>query len=296
MSKCYHVFTHNDFDGAVSLLTLMWARPESTFHYFPVSNLNIVEKVKENINNCYNDPSIFVLDLSLREEFIPFFNKKNVTIIDHHKSSLKFVDKFDKAKLLIKEYSSNALLVRKLLADSSPELSTEQKMLIALADDFDCFRLSLPDSYDLNILFWSEYRNRFSDFINDYKNGFKGITPSQRRAIDFIKKEANEIADKIPLFAGQINIGGKIKNVLAGMTDKMMPQVMDSIVVKHKPDVLFFINTKSEKVSIRQYTKDDPANILAFAEKICEGGGHEYAAGGKITPLFMEVTKNLKPL
>jgi oligoribonuclease NrnB/cAMP/cGMP phosphodiesterase (DHH superfamily) len=296
MSKCYHVFTHNDLDGAVSLLTLMWSRPNDTFHYFPVNNLDVIDKIRDNISNTHNKPTTFVLDLALREEFLPFLNESNITIIDHHKTSEKFVSKFNKSKVLCKEYSSNALLVRKIFAESSPELTQEQKMLIALADDFDSYKLQIPDSYDLNILFWSQYRNKFSEFIKDYSKGFKKITPEQRRAIDFIKKEASNEAEKIPLFYGELTIGGKQKKVYAGMVERIVPQVMDLLIQKYAPDIFFFINTKNEKVSIRQCTKTDPIDVGAFAERICEGGGHEYAAGGKITPLFMEVTKNLKPL
>ena len=62
------------------------------------------------------------------------------------------------------------------------------------------------------------------------------------------------------------------------------------------PHFLFFINIKSEKVSLRQCNNIDPVNMGSFAEKICEGGGHLMAAGGLLTPLFMEVCKNLKRL
>jgi len=296
MSKCYHVFTHNDLDGAVSLLTLMWARPDATFHYFPLNNLEIETKIKEHFANTHNNPTTFVLDLALRDEFLPFLDQENVTFIDHHKSSERFVNKFKKAKVLYKEYSSNALLTRKLFMESSPELTQDQKMLIALADDFDSYKLQIPDSYDLNILFWSQYRNKFSGFIKDYSNGFKKITLDQKRAVDFIKREASQEADKVPIFMGDINIGNKKKKVCAGLVERIVPQVMDILIQKYAPDIFFFVNTKTEKVSIRQCSKEDPIDVGAFAEKICEGGGHEYAAGGKITPLFMEVTKNLKPL
>jgi hypothetical protein len=60
--------------------------------------------------------------------------------------------------------------------------------------------------------------------------------------------------------------------------------------------LFFFINLKNEKVSIRQCNDENPIDCGAFATKICNGGGHTNAAAGVITPLFMEVTKNLKPL
>jgi len=80
------------------------------------------------------------------------------------------------------------------------------------------------------------------------------------------------------------------------MVDRIVPQVMELLAQKHTPDLYFFINTKNEKVSIRQYNQENPIDCGAFAKKICNGGGHSNAAAGTITPLFMEITKNLKPL
>lgn len=296
MQKCYHVFTHNDLDGAVSLLVLMWSRPDAIFEYTPLNNLDIETKLKSQINNTHNSPTTFVLDLALRKEFLPDLNQSHITIIDHHKSSESLVSQFDKAKILYQEFSSNALWMRKIFKPNSPELTQEQKMLIALADDFDSYKLQIPDSYDLNILFWSEYRNKFANFIKDYHKGFKPFTDSQKRAIAYIKKQAAEEANSVPIFYGKLNIGGKEKTTFAAMVPKIVPQVMDLLITKYKPDIFFFINTKNEKVSIRQTPSSDPVDLDQFASKMCDGGGHTYAAGGKITPLFMELTKNLKPI
>lgn len=296
MQKCYHVFTHNDLDGAVSLLVLMWARPDCIFEYTAVNNLEIETKIKERIVNSHNNPKTFILDLALREDFLPQLNQSHITIIDHHKTSGPLVSRFDQANVLYKEFSSNAKLMRTLFKDNSPELSQEQKMLIALADDFDSYKLQIPESYDLNILFWSEYRNKFSNFIKDYYQGFKKFTPQQIKTIEYIKKEASKEAESIPLFYGDLEINGRSKKVFAALVSKTVPQVMDLLMAKYKPDIFFFINTKSEKVSIRQTPSEHNVDLGSFASKICEGGGHANAAGGKITPLFMQMTKKLKPL
>jgi len=47
---------------------------------------------------------------------------------------------------------------------------------------------------------------------------------------------------------------------------------------------------------MRQKKSENSINLLSFAEKYCDGSGHMYAAGGRITPLFLELTKKLKPL
>lgn len=296
MSNCYHIYTHNDLDGAVSLLAFMWSKPkDASFQYKAITNMGI-DKLKKDIANSHNLSNVYVLDLGLREEFFPELDNPNITIIDHHKSSEKFVDKFKHAKILYKEYSSNALLTYRLFKETI-NATKEQKTLIALADDYDCNRLDLPDSHALNSVFWNMYQNNFNGFIKDYYNGFMGITEQQRKMIAYIKREAAIEADRVPVFKGTINMGGKEKVVCAAMMEKSVIHVMEILMERHKPDIFFSINPKSEKVSIRQYnTLENPIDVGKFAEKFCNGGGHPNASAGVITPLFMELTKNLKPI
>jgi len=293
---CYHAYTHKDLDGAVSLLTLLWALPEDTITYDSINNMQ-VDNIKKSISQVNGPCSTFILDLSLREEFLSDLDLNHVTFIDHHSTSEEFIPRFKNAKIIHKTLSSNALLMSQIFkGDKFPARSQNQKMLIALADDYDCYRLDIPQSYDLNILFWTEYRNNFSKFIKDYFNGFKNFTSEQQRAIAFIKKEAEDETNKLPLFEGYVNFGSKKKKVLAILAENFSNITNDLLMLRHKPDIFFFINSKSEKVSIRQNSFEDPINVGSFAEKICDGGGHPHAGGGIITPLFMEVTKNLKPI
>ena len=296
MPQCIQACTHRDLDGAISLLTLMWAYPEDIISYFTINNLES-DVLKKNIEQVNKPCKTFVLDLALRKEFLPDLDQEHITFIDHHETSIDFISQFSKAKIIHKKISSNALLMAQIFkGDKFPQRTDEQKMLIALADDFDCYRLQIPESYDLNILFWTEYKNNFTKFIKDYFNGFKPFSEQQKKGITYIKKQAILEASSLPLFFGELHISGKQKKTLAVMAEKMSNLVMDTLIKEHKPDLMFFINSKSEKVSLRQCNTTDPINLGAFAEKICEGGGHSNAAGGILTPLFMEICKNLKPI
>jgi hypothetical protein len=174
----------------------MWSKPkEDTFYYTPISNMEI-PKLKRLLLSVHNPSNTVVLDMGLREEFLPDLDLAHVTFIDHHKSSEKFVDKFKKAKVIYKEYSSNALLTYRLFKENITATDA-QKTLIALTDDYDSYRLELPNSYDLNIIFWSEYKNKFAEFIKDYYNGFKPFTDSQKRAIAYLRKEAKEEGNQV---------------------------------------------------------------------------------------------------
>ncbi len=294
-NKVYQVFTHKDLDGAISLLTFLWSHPNDTITYQEVSNLDL-KPIKEYVNKTINPPKIVLLNFYLRDEFILDLDQECLVIVDHHIDSKKYVDKFKKSKILYSNYDSGSMFIRKLF-QKNIDLTTEQKKLILLADDFESKKYQFKESYDLNILFWTEYKNDFSRFINSYKNGFKPFTKSQIETIENIKKDADKKLLETKCYVGEILIEGQIKKVLAGITTKFNSIVIDKLIKKHNPDLLFYINTQTEYISLRQSNKSsNPINLQKFAEKYCDGNGHTFIAGGKITPLFMELTKKLNPI
>jgi len=281
----------------VSLLTFIWSHPNDAITFEGINNLQ-TDEIKNYISKTINPPPpiIYVFDLSLRESFLQDLDKKYICFIDHHKSSEKFINSFKNAKVIYKEFSSNSLLIRKYFADKAPELTNDQKKMILLADDYDSFKLQFEESYDLNILFWTEYKDNFVKFINDYKNGFKPFSIEQKNRIKSVKSLASKEAESCSKFFGTLDIKGLKKTAMGVLTKSLNVLVMDSLLKKYDPDLFFFINTKTQKVTLRQKKDNNPIDLGKFAEKFCEGAGHTYAAGGKITPLFMELTKNLKPL
>lgn len=293
--KLYKIFTHGDLDGAISLLLFIWARSTDSIEFEELYNTDCVEKLNKYVEKTHNPPSTLVLDMALREEFQKF-DLPQFTFIDHHKSSEPYINKFKQSKVVYKEYTSNAKWIYKILNKDLSHLTQAQKYLVALADDFDSYKFDLPHSYDLNIIFWVEYKNKFSKFIFDYKDGFKGFNQYQQNIIRLEKEAAKKEADRLPKFEGTVNISGTSKKTLAVMGEHFSPLIIDQIIKAYNPELFFFINTKSERVNLRQNTKNNPIDLGAFAEKICEGGGHIHSAGGKITPLFMEISKNLKPI
>jgi hypothetical protein len=294
-NESWQIFTHKDLDGAVSLLTFLWSFPNETVSYREITNIQI-DLIKDYVNKTCNPPNILIMDLALRPEFIPDLDYSFITYIDHHKRSEVYIKDFKQARIIHKEISSNTLLVRKILKEEAPEFTEAQKRLILLADDHDCGDNKFQDSYDLNILFWTQFRNAFCYFCNYYKDGFKPFTDDQKRIIKKAKQDAEIRLNQTQCFSGNIIMGGNPKYVVAAITDNTNNIVIDMLVAKYKPDILFYINTKTEKVSMRQKKADNAIDLSAFAEKYCDGSGHMYAAGGKVTPLFMELTKKLKPL
>ena len=295
LNKKYQVFTHKDLDGAVSLLTFLWSKPNDSITYREVTN-NEIDIIKDFVKKTCNPPNILVFDLSLREEMLPELDYDYITFIDHHKRSEEYIEKFKQAKIIHKNTTSNTILIRKLFKDNAPEFTDEQKKLILLADDHDCNENKFKESYDLNILFWTQFKNEFCYFCNYYKNGFRPFTEHQKKIIKNAREMAKIRERETKCFSGNLIIDGKVQNVLAAMTENYNNIVIDMLMSKYRPDILFYINIKTEKVSMRQKKRDDSIDLSAFAEKYCDGNGHMFAAGGKVTPLFLELTKKLKPL
>jgi len=296
MENTFHVFTHKDLDGAVSLLTFLWSNPDASVTYREITNVEI-DIMKDYVKKTCNPPQILIMDLSLRSDMCPDLDYDYITFIDHHKQSQKYIDNFNQAKIIHENTTSNALLVRKLYKEKAPEFTEDQKKLILYADDHDSGENRFKQSYDLNILFWTQFRNEFCYFCNFYKKGFKPFNDNQKKIIRQAKEKAAYIEQQTNCYGGNVVIEGEVKNVVAAMTESFNSIVIDMLISKYQPDILFYINTKTEKISMRQTKKSKNAiDLSLFAEKYCDGNGHVYAAGGKVTPLFMELTKKLKPI
>ena len=293
-NKVYQVFTNKDFDGAISLLTFLWSHPNDTITYQEVSNLDI-KPIKDYVTKTVNPPKTVLLNLYLRDAFLPELDQESLVIIDHHIDSKKYVDIFKKSKIVYSNYESGSMFIRKLF-QKNVELNNDQKKLILLANDYESGSFNFNESYGLNIIFWTQFKNDFSRFINTYKNGFKPFTDSQKNLIQNAIKEADKKLEETKCYIGQILIEGQPKKVLAAITNKFNSIVIDKLIKKHKPDLLFYINVQTENVSIRQPKQKEMIDLLKFVQKYCDGNGTNNSAGGKITPLFMELTKNLNPI
>lgn len=294
-NKTYQIFTHKDLDGAVSLLTFLWSKPNATVTYREVTNMEL-DVIKDYVKRTCNPPNIVIMDIALRKDLIDSLDYEYITFIDHHKRSEPFINDFKQAKIIHKEFSSNTLFVRKLFKDNAPEFTEAQKKMILLTDDYDSGEFKFEESYDLNILFWTYFKNEFCYFTNYYKNGFRPFSDDQKKYIKKAKNDAKIILADTNCYLGNIVIDGNPQKVLAAMTENFNNIVIDSLLNKYNPDILFYINTRTERVSLRQKKRNNPVNLSSFCEKYCEGNGHTYAAGGKITPIFLELTKDFKPI
>lgn len=288
-------FTHNDLDGVVSSLVVRWFHPSNKVVVVPVSS-NSFRSVYTHwmLHNTPTDHKIFITDLDIHED-IDLIDSSNVTVIDHH--ATHDTHKYNKAEVVVREASSASMMVYKHLSEKNPdiELNRAQKTLIILADDYDSYTLAIPDSSKLNTVYFNT-QNRFEVFSNQWANGFDGFTTQQDNHYRLLVKERDQVLNSLEGYqCEQLKIGSKTLNVVATYAKSFINEVADYMLEHLKADIVFVVNLQTQRVSVRRSKECIfPVNKLAAA--VLDGGGHEAAAGGKITEEFIELTKKLKPV
>jgi oligoribonuclease NrnB/cAMP/cGMP phosphodiesterase (DHH superfamily) len=294
MGSLKHVFTDADLDGAISYLVLCWF----TGKKLPVTvttKRELPNDLKRFINsNNLNDYSrVYILDLSVCD-VVDVADKPNFVLLDHHPESVECVDSFKNAKVhFAAEGSACRLLYKKLKEAYKTDLTTAQKILISLGHDYDSYTLKNKElAIGLNTLFWNYQGNRLEKFCNRFKDGFENFTQDEIRAIAFYRKKIEKFLNETPIYVGDITIKDSKVKFASIMCDFCINEIAQAVLEKTKCEVCVVVNTNNQRVMFRR-SKDSKINMGNLALKLCEGGGHEAAAGGKITNTFLEFTKLL---
>ena len=293
------VFTDFDLDGTTSLLALHWAlgaKPgQLSFKSTTVSNFRreYLNWLNEHKPDSYE--KIYILDLDVSNS-IDLVDRSNFIIIDHHLTHVKAVQEYKNASIHVVETTSCAKLV---YSKFTPKITTEQKLLIALANDYDSYALTIPQSYELNCLLTNMQKSAGSQkaekFMTRFYDGFKGFNTQETNIIKEHVTLKNKTISELQVFTGSVPIGGKPRLIYGATGNKFINEICDHLIKKYNAEIVFFVNTDASHVSFRK-SKQCEVDLSKLAAKLCEGGGHEYAAGGKITESFMNFTKLLTPL
>jgi hypothetical protein len=292
----YYNITHNDLDGVSCLLTQKWLDPSSTFFYKTVTNISVVPELEFLIKNSINPKNIIVTDLALRKEFLDF-DHSFVKFIDHHQRSEKWIKYFKNSEIICKNFSSNTRLLYEIFKDQAePNLTKEQKQFILYVDDYDSGVQKFSESHNLNLLYWTKYKNEPNLFIKDFQNGYREFSKSEKNLIKNVKLEFSRKAESFQIFKGVLEIENKSLEVVSTFGEGINSGTLDILSRKYDSDLFFFINIKTKKVILRQKYSQNLIDLSAFAEKYLNGSGNNLSAGGILTELFLEITKNFKPI
>ena len=293
------VFTDFDLDGTVSLLQLHWvlnAKPgQLKFKSTTVSNFRREYLNWLNENKPTDYEKIYILDLDVSNS-IDLIDLKNVVIIDHHLTHVKAAEQYKNATIHITETTSCAKQLYKALKPAN--LNVSQKTMIAIADDFDSYTLAIPQSYEMNCLLTNMQKaegvQKAERFMKRFYTGFAGFNTQEAALIKEHVERKNKAIRELEIYEGKISVGGKERYVLGTTGNKFVNEICEHLIKKLGAEIAFFVNPDASHVSFRKGKTCD-VDVSKLAAKLCEGGGHEYAAGGKITESFMNFTKLLTP-
>jgi oligoribonuclease NrnB/cAMP/cGMP phosphodiesterase (DHH superfamily) len=292
------IFTDFDIDGCMSYLLFLWFNKGTHIPYITV-NVNNFRKSFESwlrVSNPDRFDHIYILDIDTSQESLDLVDRPNVVIIDHHDTHVANKDTYKHCKSFISHQSSCCRHIYQLLAKKSDVvLSDKQKHLMLLADDYDCYNLQLQHSHSLNVLFWNYQGDRLRKFINRFNSGFDGFTENEQSIIKFYNKKIDRVISDLKLFGAKLPISGIEYNFMSTFATECINDVAHYMIDQKGADVSIVINLNTNKVSYRK-NKSIDLNLSTIARKLNDGGGHKYAAGGVITPNFMNFSKAFKPI
>ena len=282
------VFFHRDLDGIISYLLICWLYGEQ-LPYTAVSNAQKLSTDyrawAENFGKHIKRTFFVDLDVSSIAEDIDFSSN---FIFDHHDTAAL---KFKNAHFI--NDSSAGSCSRLIYNNLKPKLNLTdaQKTLVLLADDFDSGKQQIPLSYKLNVVFHNT-QNKVNSFIDNYYKGIQPFDKFQLATIKFYERDRDAYIARLKTFKGILPVAGKDRKICAVFCDQYIDEVLRHVLQTTKADIVFGVISATQRVCIR-IPEDSDLDCVALARKIADGGGHRFAAGGVITPTFLEITKKL---
>jgi nanoRNase/pAp phosphatase (c-di-AMP/oligoRNAs hydrolase) len=283
------VFMHRDLDGVISYLALCWCFG-TTLPYVAVQNATKLKQEYEtwaNTNSGWDKCSkLVILDLDCTS-VKDLIDQPEVTIIDHHEQTLDL----EHATVIVKpDYTSCCKLIYDTFKTKLQTISKEQKMLIALGDDYDSGKWNYPQSYNLNVVYHNTY-DKVKSFIFQFKDGFAPYDKFQTALINQHKKDCDDYIKQLKLYGCKVTIQDKPNVKVCGVfVEKFVEETLRFILEHTKCDVVVGIMLGYKRVCFRS-TEESGIDCSVLAKKLCDGGGHKQAAGGNLTENFQEFSK-----
>ena len=282
------VVVHSDLDGVVSYLILCWlyGKKLDVLHTTPLK----LEQDYDKLVASKSWDKIYFLDLDV-SKIGNLIDKPNTIILDHHKTNIY---QFKSGIVRIyNETSCAKLIYDTFFKDTGKTLTSAQKTLIALADDWDSNSRATPLSEGLNIVYHS-MSDKFNSFVEDYYHGFVPFDKFKQNTINLYKKHRAQYINELTPFFGKIEFEGQ-KDVMVGAVfcDKYVQECCEWLL--QDCDVAIAVMLGQKRIAVRRNRLNTTIDVSKFVQRIAGGGGHEAAAGGNLTEDFMEFTKMLSP-
>ena len=280
------VWTDTDLHGAGGALILRWLYKNSeTFNIIDVTESTFTGRFKGAELTLDHYDRIFIVDLDLSEDQIKLVDRKNVVVIDTHTNHFNNKHLYKNSKVILdNSFYSCVHLIREKFKDHL-KLTDEQEKLIEIISQYDWYK-SNNESLKLNAIYYNLNAPKTENFISNFYNGLTNFTVQQKNSIKLFFKKFKEQVSSNNIFKGKI----KDYNVVATFGDYAVGELAHFLLSKYDADISIIVNTKTKTVSFRR-KKDTNIDVSLLAKKLCDGGGHSGAAGGKLTDRFTTLTK-----
>ena len=288
MSKI-HIFTDADLDGAGCIF--LFKKIYKNFTYQVTTEKKFRDDfLNWQLKNKISDfDKVIICDLNLKDD-IELVDRTGIEIYDHHEEHVLLKNEYNKAKpYLVKDNSCTIVIYNTF----KPVLNDYQKVLVKLIDDYDSYTLKIPYSKPLNNVFWSYTGNRVEKFLNDFDSGFKGFNQYHKNMLTSLENKTNNFMNNGNFFTGKLKIQDKERDIVSCVVDFNPNEIAELVLKKYEGDIAILLNLKARTVYFRKRKRCD-VSMAKLAEKLCNGGGHDDAAGGSLNETIINITKLLE--
>ena len=282
MSKIF-IWANSDLDGACSVILLGNIFPDMTYKpaFFGDFLEQYVAWEKDNLDKY---DKVFIVGMVLDQSLVNKIDDSRVVFVSDRGEKLNVYDSI----MIGEEISSCSKLLYRKFKDEV-EIPEDLKKLVLYVDDYNNYTLKHRESEYLNAVYRRIRHNRFKEFVNRFWNGFDGFTDREMASADLFFHDIEKEYETLELYRAIF----KDWSVISTVSSKPVNEIAKKLIDNHDADVIMIVNLETKFVSFRKPV-GSPANIVYMAEKLCNGGGGEWASGGKITEKFLEFTQKLE--
>lgn len=232
--------------------------------------------------NQDNYDKVFIVGMPLIQSMVNKLDDyKIIFVSDNDRPNV-----FD-STLIYEDTTSCTKLLYKKFKDKI-DFPLQLKMFFVYINDYNSYELKHEESKFINAIFRKSGGGKFAKFVNRFWKGFDGFSTQEINLAESFFKELDNELEGLDLFKGEF----KGFSVISTFSKFSVNELSSSILDNYETDVVIVVNPDTQFISFRK-SKTSKADIVFMAENLCNGGGGEWAAGGQITPKFLDFTQKL---
>ena len=279
---------------SASIALMRFPRSKTFFTSYGKENISKISEILYNeVISTKEIGQVIISDLGLNDDMIDLFkevfiflksNQWSIIWVDHHPWSDKAIKTaIEEGSVLLVLDKTEKLCATELMYEKflKGNMIAEELSKIAHTTDFFTKDQEIPPIPELIIFYktFPDFYSRISELTNRISKGSLWNTEMQKEYNQFseLRDHAKEIIlDKIKLF----ETWNGIKVSLVPTSPYLQISLFSEEVFKKTGvDVAFFFN-KEGKISIRR--NNESIQCDKIAKQLLEGGGHKFAAGGRL--------------